>query len=121
MIYQGDNGRVIPITTSVDLTDATVTVTIMEGLRKFTKECTITDASKGICKFTLNSEDLVNAGYYFYQAEIIKGDEKFSLETVRFEVGRKLGVNNTSTPGTGDVDGGGFESSTNNVIDGGEF
>lgn len=86
-IIQWDSGHFIRATFEQDLTGATVTAKVFDGVRTFDKACEITDAENGKCRFELLKSDLSRSGYYNYQftAKFADGDE-FSTVMKSFRV-----------------------------------
>ncbi|MCM3599407.1 BppU family phage baseplate upper protein [Robertmurraya korlensis] len=104
-IVQGDNKLTIPISTNMNLENATVTITVKRGGEIFTKTATILDIVTGSCEFSLTNEDLTVAGIYEYQwtAEFTDGRVKSGKKLDTY-VSEKL----TGTIVTVTIDGGEF-------------
>lgn len=110
-IVQGDNGRVIPFSTGLNLEGATVKVDVKRGEELLDKTAEILDSATGRCQFILLTSDLTIEGIYKYQwtAEYEDG-RKFSGRSIDFYVDKKL-------VGVPPVVGGDITVS----VDGGEF
>jgi hypothetical protein len=113
-IVQGDNKRVIPINTGLNLTEATVKVNVNRGGEIFTKIANVLDAESGKCELVLYSSDLTVGGTYRYQwtAEYENGTS-ISEKPSEFYVAEKItGVAPILSGDPGII---------NVTIDGGEF
>ena len=95
-IKSGDNGTVIELPVRdggevVSLVNATVSVVIKNGERRFIKEAQITDAAGGLCEITLTSVDVANTGSYNLQGIVrhANGNE-FASDIEKFTVGGRL-------------------------------
>lgn len=109
MIVIGDNGITIPFvaakSAALDLTGATVDVSINRNGDLIPKTATIIDAANGKCEFTLLNEDLTVEGFYLYQWTAKFSDGRIlNGVTKDFYVSEKL----AGSPVTIIVDGGVF-------------
>ncbi|MCH6265992.1 hypothetical protein, partial [Neobacillus citreus] len=90
-IVQGDNGRVIPFNTGMNLDGATITVTVKRGEELITKTAEILDIPSGKCQFMLLTSDLTIEGVYKYQwTATFEDGRKFSDRPFDFYVYEKL-------------------------------
>lgn len=114
-IVQGDNNRVIPFNTNLNLKGSTVKVTVKRGGEFFEKTATIIDEETGKCEFTLYSSELTVGGivYEYQWTAVFEDGQKISDRPVEFYVHEKqTGV----APQTG------ADPGTINIkVDGGEF
>lgn len=109
IIVQGDNGTVINEVfkkngVAVDLTGATVQVYVKINESMYTKNVTITDAINGLYDITINSNDVVVTGLYYYQAyATFTSGKRISSDIDRFIVTKRLdGIPvDPSVPGDG--------------------
>jgi hypothetical protein len=94
MFIQGDNGTLLKLhikekDVPLDLSGATVEVTIKAGMRKFTKTAQITGT--GEAEVELTSDDVSTVGLYYAQAIVQYDSENtYSSDVQQFYVGAKL-------------------------------
>jgi hypothetical protein len=110
-IVQGDSGSIIELVIQddsqvIDLTDATVQIVLTYKSTGKIIQAEITDPVKGVCQFTLTSEDTMYEGIHTFQATVTFSDgRKFTSNTQRFNVAKKIGF----IPSTGGGGGGNTE------------
>lgn len=113
---QGNNGIVIPFSTNLDLTGATVTVDVKKRGNVISKTATILDAVKGNCEFNLLSSDLTSYGWYQYQWWANYTDGRLLSDTaVKIWVNQSLATGSVSGNGGGLNGGGGTTTVSGNA------
>jgi hypothetical protein len=98
IIIQGDNGTILRRTVKddvgiVNLTNATVVMTLSALGTVYTIAGSVVDAVNGVCDFVLTSEHVSNSGTYSAQCRVEFADGKAFSELIwKFVVERKLGA-----------------------------
>jgi hypothetical protein len=95
-IYAGDNGTILAFDVYdaagvVNLTGASISVTVQSPTKQFVKDAVITDTTQGKCELVLKSEDIEDVGSYKIQGKVsFNNGDFFYAKISRFDVLKPL-------------------------------